>query len=206
MTNITVDKMPNIYRQEDGEDAAPAVGRSTNETSMNRTSIMLLCSTLLMSAIPAGADISWSWSYVTPTVVVSPTDSIEAMVQIVNDDSSSESLVLDIPFVFYIEPTWSLHYAVEIQPFHFMNISIAPGDSITTLFYTMAPTNPPLVGSIFTVDAAIGGRSSSGPVFPTQANPDFTISIIPEPTSAFLLVIGLLLLHLKERLSNMCRQ
>lgn len=137
------------------------------------------------------ASLTWSWEYTEPAVLLQPTESFAAMIQILNDVSSDDDLEIGVPLI-VLDPSWSSYYALDSADIS--TIVLSPGQSTTVLYVTFTPLGAVPVGTEFVFHSALsfmppGGGSEME--LSQEALEPLHITVIPESSSVLLVGFGL---------------
>ena len=164
---------------------------------MNTVRIIFIAMVASIAIMPVHASLTWSWEYTDTNPILTPTESFAAMIQILNDISSTEDLNIGGALV-TLDPSWATYFTFDLTDLS--SILLSPGDSTTVLYGTFNPIGVVPAGTEFDFNTSLFIPPPGGGFAPSQeALVPLHISVIPEPSSAILLALGAITLLTVDR-------
>lgn len=155
---------------------------------MKRIQGVFITILMLFPVLRANAYLSWSWNYIESNVIPGPADTIEVMIQVANSPSSGENLNIGGASITF-DTSWTSFYALQLGS---VSVYLYPGESVTIPFGTFTPLANVPAGTEFTFNTSLYAMPPfrGGSISPQPANEPLHITVIPEPASLALLLVG----------------
>ncbi|MDA3831905.1 MAG: PEP-CTERM sorting domain-containing protein [Spirochaetales bacterium] len=152
---------------------------------------MTVCLFALTAIVATEAQASliqnWSWTISPSTIEVTPTETIQIIGLVSNDSSSSGSLTVGFSSVEIISD-WADHYDLSVEG---IDLTLAPGESSTFLLGTLTPKSEAPEGLEFSFNSSLTAKNGLDPIgFSKAPSENLSVSVIPEPSSVALLLVG----------------
>ncbi|MDA3831906.1 MAG: PEP-CTERM sorting domain-containing protein [Spirochaetales bacterium] len=155
-----------------------------------KTTKMTVCLFALAASVANETQASlipnWSWTMTPSVIEVTPMETISIFGEVSNDSSSSEILNVGSLAVAVV-PEWDNYYVLTGDP---IDITLAPGESTTFLLGTLTPKTEVPAGHEFTFKSGLAAMYTTDPIDWKSPTENLSVSVIPEPSSVALLLIG----------------